>query len=252
MFGLNGSVRVGLVAPVMVAMGAIGLGWLAPAVHAESPTAKPLATVVSAEVWVADASNVRLDSGSQVQSGDRLVVHVAGFPATSRVSVSLAGNTVTGISADAAGSGSANVTVPAVASDAYVLTATSGSTTVEEVIYIFNPSGITPAKPTVPAADGAAALPPPAAAGGKPASGGKSTSSGGKSAASAGNTSSVATTSTPSTLAHTGASTQAGVLAALLLLVGGVLLLLSRPAARLGRHALSSAGTGRQCRAISD
>ncbi|CAB4958413.1 unannotated protein [freshwater metagenome] len=106
------------------------------------------ASADTAKVWLTRASGAAVAENTQVRVGESLTVHVSGFNADATVLYQFGdGALAVQTTTDATGSGSAAVALPALKSDAYVLTASSDLASASFVVTLFNPLNpkVTPA-----------------------------------------------------------------------------------------------------------
>ena len=126
--------------------------------------AVPMAVAGVPSVWVATASGQLVPGSAPVQTGRTYSVHVAGFPAYTRIVVRMGAQTLApGITADAAGAGSLPVVLPAdLAPGVYTVDASAGPVESQVVFYVIPSGGPSPtttaaAATAVPSVSGAPA-----------------------------------------------------------------------------------------------
>ena len=165
------------------------------------------ASAASAKVWLTTTPGATVPENSTVKVGQALTIHVSGFAGEATVLYQFGPAPLpTTTTTDASGAGTAAFSVPKVAADAYVLTATSDQASATFVVTVAGPTTSTSS---------------PAPQASNSSSSGRTTSS----------------TTRPAKLAHTGGPATLGLsLAGAVVLAFGVALLRLGAPVFMGRH----------------
>lgn len=187
------------------------------------------ASAAGGSVWLTRANGANVPENGVVKTGESITVHVKGFAPNATVLLQFAAVQLpSGVDTDASGAGSIAYTVPALRSDAYVVTASSDSDVATFVVTLVNPKNPKPTATPKPTPS-----PSKSTGTGSTGSSGSSGSHGSSGSSGSGSTSGG---SSSGTLAKTGSTQPAYWAMALALLVVGAGLVKVAAPVLLGRH----------------